>query len=177
MLEKPFLAKCDNRGALPKQHPTSGTPDDWFHNDLLATVGLKGISFDFFINWTHQPPNVTPVIWIKRLLRPEYSYAAFIADINQVIADEFGTQYLIALCAFANKYSLTVQLIVFKDDQDWDNDASEICMASVNPDSINFTAEVIPLSEFKGIIQAYSGGAVDVSSKGLIYGTSRLECT
>ena len=176
MLEKPFLAGCADRGILPQQHPTSGTPDDWFHNDLFATVGLRGISFDFFVNWRNEAPTVTPVIWIKRLLRPEHSYTAFLENINQVVTDEFGTDYLVALCAFANKYDLAVQLVVFKDTQDWSENASEVCIVDIGPERISFTGEVINLGAFKGLIQTYSGGAVSVGTKGLIYGTSRLEC-
>jgi len=177
MLEKPFLAKCDDRDSLPKQHPTSGSPDDWFHNDLLATVGYRGISFDFFINWTINPPTVTPIIWIKRLLRPEYSYAAFLDDINNVVTEEFGADYLIGLSTFAKKYALTIQIIVFKDEQDWNDGASEVCIVDFNLENQTFTGEVIYLDAFKKLIQTYSGGAVNVGTKGLIYGTSRLECS
>ena len=176
MLKKPFLAKCDDRSSLPKEHPTSGNPDDWFHNDLISSVGLTGISFDYFINWTTSSPVVTPVIWIKRLLQNEYSYDAFLENLSDAINDEIGVVYLNSLCEFAKKYSLTVQFIIFKDEQNWTNASSEICIVNVNLENHTFTGEVINLDAFKLLIQTYSGGAVSVGTKGLIYGTSRLEC-
>ncbi|OCX54851.1 hypothetical protein BEL04_07925 [Mucilaginibacter sp. PPCGB 2223] len=177
MLNKPFLAKCDDRRVLPKEHPTSGNPDDWFHNDLISKVGLTGISFDYFINWKESSPIVTPVIWIKRFLQTEYSYDALLGNVDKAIKEEFGTNYIKVLSEFANKYSLAVQFIIFKDEQDWTSASSQICIVNLNLDNNTFEPDLINLDGFKLLIQTYSGGAVSVGTKGLIYGTSRLECT
>ena len=179
MLLKPFLAKCSDRNVLPKVHPGSGSPDDWFANDILIPNGLFGISFDFFVNWSSYPNSLSPIIWIKRVLSPDYKYRNIIKNLNNVIIDEFGADYLLRLIAFASKFKLAVQLIIFRDDFDWSDKANTVIVVDVNSDaqgSLHFSHNEITITQFKLIIQANSGGPVSIGHKGLIFGTSNLEC-
>ena len=51
MINKPVLARCDNREIKAKKHPSSGNPEEWLDNSYLVAHGLRGVSFDFFVNW------------------------------------------------------------------------------------------------------------------------------
>ncbi len=50
MLQKTFLARCDNRACLAKTNVISGSPEDWLSNDLLSGSNTFGLTFDFFID-------------------------------------------------------------------------------------------------------------------------------
>lgn len=47
MLVKPYLALTTDRNKLPKSHPFSGAPEEWFINDILKQRSVFGVSFDF----------------------------------------------------------------------------------------------------------------------------------
>ena len=112
MFRKPALARCDDRSIQAKTHPSGGSPEEWFDNSILEQVGLFGISFDFFVNWSSTPPVVTPVIWIKLILE-NYEYPALLEDLNTIIKDELGEIYLKNLLSFGEQYKLNVQFILF----------------------------------------------------------------
>ena len=69
--------------------------------------------------------------------------------------------------------------IVFHDDLDWSNDRNELLIVSLffKEGHYSFSPQKYSLSEFKELIKSHSGGPVSIGSKGLIYGTSRLECS
>jgi len=115
MLSKPFLAMCSNRSSLPKSHPTSGSPELWFSNERLHENGLKGIAFDFFVDWGIIPNALTPIVWIKRFLQPQFTYAQLVQNIGIELKAEFGDSYLNSLKSFAIKYGLEVQIIIFRE--------------------------------------------------------------
>lgn len=179
MLTKPFLAKCCDRNSLPKLHPTSGSPEDWFSNEILATHNLSGISFDFFVNWHLNPPSITPIIWVKRILSPDYNYQKVIENVDNTFVKEFGEKQLKVFESFAKNNHLKIQFIIFNDELDWSNADSDILVIDfkiVDNGQFIFGHSLITIDEFKNKIRNYSGGPVQIGAKGLIYGTSNLEC-
>lgn len=52
MFLSPYLAGCADRELMPKSHPKSGGPENWFSADALAHHNYYGLSFDFFVNWS-----------------------------------------------------------------------------------------------------------------------------
>jgi hypothetical protein len=179
MLSKPFLARCNDRASMPKVHPKSATPEEWYSNDILISNDLFGISFDFFVNWSAKPPSITPVIWVKRILDPAHNYQDAIEHMIQIMEDEFGAEYLNRLSDFASNYGLQVQFIIYRDDFNWDKDESQILMVTFSKNeagNIVFTPEIVSIVQFKAIIQQHSGGPINIGQKGLMYGTSNLEC-
>lgn len=179
MLSKPYLAKCSDRQAMPKSHPTSGSPEEWYRNELLLENGLLGISFDFFVNWSSDPIALTPVIWIKGILNAENSYEEVLHNTSEILVNEFGSEYLQRLLAFAALHNLSVQFIIFRDDYDWNNEASTLLKIDATLDAqsnLQLNSQLIAINDFKALIQQYSGGAIAIGAKGLIYGTSQLEC-
>lgn len=179
MLSAPTLAKCDDRADLPKNHPTSHTPEEWLGNNILSTYHLFGISFDFFVNWTASPPSLTPTIWIKRILLSPHTYQDLIPVLREQLIIQFSEDYLRRLLLFATKFKLAIQFIIFRDDSDWGNDASSILIAALTKgenDELILVSETITITQFKEKIKQHSGGPVSIGSKGLIFGTSNLEC-
>lgn len=179
MLAKPILAKCSDRALLPKSHPTTGSPEIWLSNSILVKNQLFGISFDFFVDWSNNPPVLMPTIWIKRILLNNHSYQDIINDIENVIQKEFTEEYLERLTSFSIRYKLSVQLVIFQDDYDWSNEESNILLVTLernDPKKIDYKHSLYTIANFKKEIQTNSGGPVQVGAKGLIYGTSRLEC-
>ena len=62
---------------------------------------------------------------------------------------------------------------------DWSNDRNELLIVSLSfkEGCYSFSPQKYSLSGFKELIKSHSGGPVSIGSKGLIYGTSRLECS
>jgi len=179
MLTKPFLSKCGDRSSMPKSHPTSGSPEDWFSYEMLEPHSLSCITFDFFVNWSLTPNSITPAIWIKRILLPEFNYQHVIENLENILVEEFGSQQLKMLKSFGTNNDFKIQFIIFKDDLNWSNSASEIMIVDLlcsENDNLTFNHSVVTLDNFKATIRNNSGGAIQIGSKGLIYGTSNLEC-
>lgn len=178
MLQKPFLASCANRTVLPKAHPTSFAPEDWFDNSVLQLKEYLGVSFDFFVNWGVTPNSLTPVVWIKRILSPERTYTDLLGNLEAELANEFGNDYLTRLSIFASNYHLTTQIVIFRDDFNWGDAGSMLLIVSLtnNERNIALQSEIISIGEFQNRIRQNSGGPVQIGAKGLLYGTSRMEC-
>ncbi|MEO6831293.1 MAG: hypothetical protein ABI378_03460 [Chitinophagaceae bacterium] len=179
MLFKPFLANCGDRNILPKVHPTSGTPEDWFSHEILGQFNLAGITFDFFVNWKSVPNSLTPVIWIKRILLPEYNYEQAIEDLEDISIKEFGTKQLDILWLFGTRNKLAIQFIIFRDDLDWCQSEGEVLIVDFigsEASKFSFDYSLVTLDRFKAQIREYSGGSIKIGTKGLLYGTSNLEC-
>lgn len=179
MFKSPFLAKCSDRNSMPKQHPTSGAPEDWFSAQMLEKFNLSGLTFDFFVDWSATPPVITPIIWIKKVLDSKFSYKSLIEQLNINMTNELGMLYLNVLESFRVQSDLTVQFIVFKDELNWkENDSTLLVInfCGLVEDEFEFTYEEISIDTFKTIIQKHSGGPIKIGSKGLYYGTSNLEC-
>ncbi len=155
----------------------SGSPEAWLSNDILSKSNTFGLTFDFFVDWAIN--QISPYVWIKRILLPNYTYDEFIGKLDFEMEKEFGKDYLCRLGRFATEYDMQIQFIVFHDDLDWSNDRNELLIVSLffKEGHYSFSPQKYSLSEFKELIKSHSGGPVSIGSKGLIYGTSRLECS
>ncbi len=140
-------------------------------------LNMFGLTFDFFVDWAIN--QISPYVWIKRILLPNYTYDEFIGKLDFEMEKEFGKDYLCRLGRFATEYDMQIQFIVFHDDLDWSNDRNELLIVSLffKEGHYSFSPQKYSLSEFKELIKSHSGGPVSIGSKGLIYGTSRLECS
>ena len=179
MLTKPFLAKCGDRSSMPKSHPSSGSPEEWLSDEMLAPHNLSGITFDFFVNWSATPNSITPVIWLKRILLPEFSYQQVLENLENILIEEFGSQQLRMLKSFGANNAFSIQFIIFNDNLNWSNSTSELLVVDLlcnNDANLSFIPSVVSIDNFKVSIRENSGGAIQIGSKGLIYGTSNLEC-
>ncbi|MCB9044680.1 MAG: hypothetical protein H6550_00945 [Chitinophagales bacterium] len=180
MFKKPFLASCSDRAKLPKENTVTGTPENWFNNNLLLEHSLFGVSFDFFINW--QTGMLTPVAWVKRLLT--ISPDELIDNGNPKSEDIFnelirfeGKENLVLFCKFCEHKNIQLQYILYND-SNWSSAGNKLFIVSINlKDTVlNYNIEVITLTDLQNKIREYSGGPVTIGRKGLMYGTSLLEC-
>ena len=180
MLQKPFLALCSNRASSPKHNATTGSPEDWFDNGLLIHKKLIGFSFDFFVNWaTNQ---ISPFVWVKRILTAHPSALYYNGEINtDLISKEIialdSLSNLKLFVKFCSVKNLALQYLLFRE-IDWSKNAEDIFVVSITMpnDELIFNVEAITLNELQRRIRAYSGGSIRVGAKGLMYGTSMLEC-
>ena len=168
-----ILAKCDNRQILAKESQSLGNPDDWFNKDLLCRLKLKAISFDFFINW--EDGSLDRTLWLKR---PIESSINLHSESDDSIIELLKEDKFRELVSFAKFNNLSAAAILFNNNQTW-NDNSPLIYAFWPKDISNkkgLRIERVKLKDIKDIIKTKSGGPVRVGSKGLIYGTSSLEC-
>jgi len=176
MLQKPFLARCDNRKLLPRENPVAGAPEHWFTNPILSEFGKVGISFDFFVNWSLNPYQLTPNIWIKRILNvPPASLTD--SDIQKILINSEGEDYLLLLATYAERQGLRLTYLLFRDIK-WGKEAEDIIGVTVTRSNsgVSLAVQRITLDILQRTIRTHSGGEVRVGEKGLTYGTSELEC-
>jgi len=179
MFANPILARCDDRAVAPKVHPTSGSVENWFSDEILRRHQLFGLTFDFFANWSLSPPAITPVIWIKKVLSSNHDYAYVIANLDFIMISELGESYLDLIRSFGSNHNLTIQFILFKDNLDWSLDSSELLIIQLNNRKLSdtiFKVEKVVIVDLKAQIRQYSGMPINIGKKGLTFGTSNLEC-
>lgn len=176
MLQKPFSAKCDNRADLAKQNRVAGAPEDWFDNSILDGFGKIGISFDFFVNWSKRPYQLTPNIWVKRILNIPPNTLSDI-DIENALIDFEGRDYLSNLARFAEIQKLKLTYLLFREIE-WGKEEEEIIAVTITVSGSNLVLKVqrTSLDILRKAIRSHSGGPVRIGNKGLTYGTSKLEC-
>lgn len=176
MLLKPKLAMCSDRTVLPKTNAKSGQPEDWFNNKNLAKYALSVTSFDFFIDWTID--RVEDPLWIKRIVSEKFAPWP-IADTNTLQGWIECSEYLTSikrLCAFSSSRGFTVSFMLFKESENWGNSKSPIVKVKLDEDGNIHSTFIKTLEEVRGSIRKYSGGPISIGQKGLIFGTSSLEC-
>ncbi len=178
MLLEPRLARCGQRMQLPAVHPRSGQPAEWFCPELLAGKGYKSITFDFFVQWNTAPPALTHLIWIKKILKAPYSYAQLLNTLPQFIIGELGAPYLMLYTDFAQAYGLELQLLIYRDDQNWTDSGSSLLLCTIEEvdGEISISGSEISIHLLQDLIRMHSGGKVKIGQKGLYWGTSSLEC-
>jgi len=171
MLSKPVLARCDNRAQMARINPVYGEPDQWTTSTNLVSEGLSAISFDFFIDWSANPLVAGNELWIKRITRLDVDQltSAHVLQGALDCGDDLG-----ALGAFAARYGFNSRYMIFRDRVDWVNAPEQLLAATLVNDG--FTLGVHSLAQIKNAIRKYSGGPVRIGGKGLMYGTSSLEC-
>ena len=111
MINKPILAKCDDRKIRARKHPFSGEPEEWLADIYLEPYGLIGLAFDFFVNWnTGSIPNQ---LWIKRIVDPSFEPWPITRwrGIPEAIHQCDGEKKVKQLCRFAT--DMVFHVIIF----------------------------------------------------------------
>lgn len=152
-------------------------PDVWFSDDYISQFGLTGISFDFFINWISG--GLDREVWLKRPINPAAIHDWGLLQDQDVIRALRADNKFKHLVNFAGKNFCTASAIIFDDLQDWSHESAGLIYASWPKDANSgqgLRIKRITRAEIEETIRVKSGGAITIGSKGLIYGTSRLEC-
>ncbi len=175
---EPTLALCTDRSRLAQENSVIGGPDNWLTDNVLNQFGAIGVGFDFFINW-----NTTGLdrnIWIKRPIN-----TGLIKSIDSMPDDQIAEilradSKFTNLVRFSSANNLTTSAIIFDDSQNWHAESASAIHAFWPRDATlrhGLVIDRIRRSDIETLIREKSGGPVNIGSKGLIYGTSCLECT
>lgn len=174
---EPILALCSDRTKLAKENPRLAGPNVWLPFVISQIDDLCAISFDYFINW--QNTRLDRELWLKLPIdsRKIPSWANLneeeIRNILRV------NPRFIDLVKFARLNHASVSAFIFDDSQNWSSGESILIRAHWPKDVNNgYGLEISRLTrlELEELIRKKSGGPIKIGSKGLIYGTSRLEC-
>ncbi len=174
MLVKPYLALTTDRNKLPKSHPFSGAPEEWFINDILKQRSVFGVSFDFFVNWKNN--TISNEFWVKRIVKDEYTPWPLTDKgiLQQKIYDCDGIEYVRVLSRFASKYNVNLKYLLFKESNRWNDEMLIVSVAFNNKGEVYQVTEK-NISDLKKDIKLLSGGSISIGNKGLVYSTSTLE--
>lgn len=172
MLSKPVLARCDNRAKLARTNPTYGEPEQWMTSANLALLGLSAISFDYFVDWNDNPPRVQDELWVKRVSREPVDHLTPEQVLRgcQACGDD-----LKALEGFARAYGFKARVVAFRDKVDWQRAPEPLLFSTLEQGTFD-EAKPLSLQDAQDLIRRLSGGPVRIGEKGLMYGTSSLEC-
>lgn len=174
---KPILALCSDRTRLAKENPKISSPDFWMPIVAAKTENLCTVSFDYFINWQNR--RLDRDFWLKCPIS-----ASVIPNWKDLEDDEISTllrqhEPFRALVSFSGANNASASAIIFDDSQNWSSSDSKLIVAHWPRDESTgkgLTISRIHLENIKDAIRSKSGGPIEIGQKGLIYGTSRLEC-
>jgi hypothetical protein len=166
-------ALCSRRD----RHSIERDPNTWVAAALPRGWGLY--SFHFFVDWRKEPPPVSDTILMARLV--DFEADENLNSIsNQILLNAFidskSDVYFDNLEAVMKPYSKKVVPILLPECA-VTNIVNETPIWTVSRDSAdNYTISRSNVEKLKISIQKHSGGKVWVGEKGLIYGTSAIEC-
>lgn len=175
---EPVLALCSDRRKLAPENPVIPGPSVWFSEKNIAKFGLTSLSFDFFINWGSR--KLDREVWLKCPINLAAVRDWKLLSDEDIIGALKEDEKFRRIVNFAGKNSCTASAIIFDDQQDWSIESAGLIFAHWPENEHSgqgLRISNIRRAEIEEIIRAKSGGPVTIGSKGLIYGTSRLECT
>ena len=183
-LTKPTLALCSNRSTKARENTFSGNPDDWFTPERLDKHNLIPVSVDFFVNWKYSPAKFVRSVWVKRILNihpdklrdSEHNLNENL--VKNLIFNLDNESRIIEQVKFFSKHNISLDYLLFRD-IDWNqNPIESIVLARFHIDKgfLKMEAKYIDMRDLEKRISKGSGGPVHIGKKGLIYGTSCLEC-
>jgi hypothetical protein len=173
---KPVLALCKDRTKLAK-NPQIGGPDFWMPIVVDEAEDLCAVSFDFFINWNNK--RLDRDFWLKCPID-----TSIIPDWRGLDDEEISSllrqhERFRRLVDFSGANGASSSAIVFDDSQDWTSENSGLAIAHWPKDENSGRGlEITRVNRtyIQNLIKKKSGGGVEIGRKGLIYGTSCLEC-
>lgn len=179
----PKLALCKDRNVLPKSNYIHGEPTDWFTNENLDKYNLKAITVDFFVNWSTNPVRLSRNVWVKRILQDDPKiFTKENGDLNferaiEALCQYEGEENIRFYCEFFSRNNINLDFLLFRD-INWGTNPENIILIrpKINNGKIEYVGKFIDLNDLKRRISLGSGGPVHIGKKGLIYGTSTLEC-
>lgn len=169
------LARCDNRSVVARDHPVLGGPVNWAPPGASIENRFAWLSFDFFVDWGSTETPVSNHLWLKLPVNKHF--------INEIVGVEkekireflLKESDFVQLVRFGKPQGFAVSAIIFDDNGDFRSEFDAwIFTVYSAPKSVS--CQRLTLGELMGLIRKHSGGPVRVGRKGLIYGTSRLEC-
>jgi hypothetical protein len=179
MISRPKLASCLDRKKSPRSNSFCGDPEDWFRPEVLGSFNLRALTFDFFVDWSKSPLIVSSEFWLKALCESSIDIEINPRAIHEQLDKAYGKEFIETYTRFSQYYSVEPYAVIYHDSCDWNNKKSKILFVKFTLDINNqfkYETDIVSIQDFMFKIQENSGGPVRIGSKGLFYGTSRLEC-
>jgi len=153
-------------------------PGRWLAVDMLpAAWAVHG--FHFFVDWRHDPPVVGDTFLMTRLVdfdKGEDPYSVTDGDVLKAFAAAGLPAEFEALGRVCANYGRKLVPVLLPEcETSALNDESPFWIVS-RGENRDLTITRSTVSGLKNSIRKYSGGPVRVGEKGLIYGTSAIEC-
>jgi len=170
---QPVLARCDNRNVFSPENPLIGGPADWLSELRKLRSDSICTSFDFFVDWSVNPITVSGEFWFKFPI-------SYDGDLS-CVEDEVLRHVLrcnsdfVALAKLCKETGHEAKAILFKDTDEYSVD-TPIVLFSYDGKNGSSCCKETRIKELKIDIQKLSGGPIRIGAKGLIFGTTRLEC-
>lgn len=169
----PVLAKCTDRNVRSLEHPQLGGPDIWL-GELQKTLSNHiCASFDFFVDWSCDPIRVAHELWFKFPVQSQKSLRSIDSEIMLRVLRE--NRNFVDLAKICNGMDLKARAVLFIDNSDF-NDDTDVVFFDYDGDTGEAKFEFSNLKKLKERIKTLSGGPVRIGAKGLMFGTTKLEC-
>ena len=172
----PFLAKCVDRSDIAK---VAVNPLDW----IIPRLGndYESLSFHFFINWNQNPPVVSGPFWLSRLIIASSPNELITAKDEDVLAayKVAGSDILLShLDELARSNSTNAECVLLGEmDTKLVNSQSPVWIIKHdNEANGQLSINRITIAGLGKYIESIRKGSAALGSKGLIYGTSAVEC-
>jgi hypothetical protein len=171
-----FQAKCDDRSVVTL---IGVDPMRWIEKALERNT--KSVSFHFFMNWNANPCHVVGPLWLTHLVKASNPDKVTTISDDAVLAafNQAGCwSRLQDLISLANRLSTSAESILLGEiDTRLLSGESPSWLVSLN-DEIKQGGHIerITLDGLSKRINSIRGGEASLGSKGLIYGTSAVEC-
>jgi hypothetical protein len=174
VLERPVLARRNDRKKLAPVNPKAGDPESWFKTKYFVDRGILSTTFDFFVNWPEK--RIGNEVWLKRIM----TYKDRINDYRQhekEIADCDGKQYSQQTFRLLKYYGLIEKYMIFRNvpEERWDNREEKILEYDISERNGNASLRRISVDELEDEIKSIRQSAPSIGAHGLIYSTSTLE--
>jgi hypothetical protein len=169
----PQLARCDNRAVIAAENPIILGPNNWVDEIVALDDNIIAASFDFFVDWTTNPLAVQNEFWFKFPVTGDVGLEKVDEDVLRKVLR--CNQDFVALSRLCRKMNLEAKAIMFNADEDY-KDSTSVVVFTVSGIDKTSSFEFINLLELKNRIKGLSGGSISIGRKGLMYGTTRLEC-
>lgn len=169
----PQLARCDNRTVIAAENPIILGPNDWVDEIAALDANIIATSFDFFVDWTTSPLAVQDEFWFKFPVTGDVGLEKVDEEVLRKVLR--CNQDFVALSRVCQKMNLEAKAIMFNAEEDY-KDSTSVVVFTVSGIDKTSGFELINLLELKNRIKGLSGGNISIGRKGLIYGTTRLEC-
>lgn len=169
-----FQAKCEDRrqGAA-----TASDPLKWVRTALPSQVRCE--NFHFFVDWSVGGGRLVGPLWLTRLLTAE-SPSELEQLSDSAVAEAFvsarGVAALASLSDVASALGLRAEAMLLGEPATGKVTERTPSWRLCRDGQDSVTAERLELHDLSKLIERIRGGQASLGSKGLIYGTSAIEC-
>ena len=170
----PVLAKCENRSVFSPENPVIGGPGDWVSELRKISKEHISVSFDFFVDWSSNPIRVAREFWFKFPIKCDTDFSLMEEELLRSVLRS-NTEF-VALARLCAEIGVEARAVLFDDQSSEYTDETPIIVFKFNGADGSSLFEMINIRTLKERIRTLSGGPISIGTKGLIFGTTRLEC-